>query len=82
LEPHVATLPLCAESGRTFDTLARAATTSRPATFVAIGAPKNTPTEIIGRLNHEINAGLADPKIKSRLADVLCVLLFFIKRLK
>src|SRR5258708_19650789 len=34
--------------------------------FVAIGAPKNTPTEIIGRLNHEINAGLADPKIKPR----------------
>src|SRR5262249_34016663 len=35
--------------------------------FVAIGAPKNTPTEIIERLNHEVNAGLADPKIKSRL---------------
>jgi tripartite-type tricarboxylate transporter receptor subunit TctC len=38
--------------------------------FVAIGAPKNTPTDIIGRLNHEINAGLADPKIKARLADL------------
>ena len=38
--------------------------------FVAIGAPKNTPTEIIGRLNHEINAGLADPKIKARLAEL------------
>ena len=38
--------------------------------FVAIGAPKNTPTEIIGRLNHEINAGLADPKIKARLTEL------------
>jgi tripartite-type tricarboxylate transporter receptor subunit TctC len=33
-----------------------------------VGAPKNTPVEIIDRLNKEINAGLADPKIKARLA--------------
>ena len=32
--------------------------------------PKNTPAEIVRRLNQEINAGLADPKIKARLADV------------
>ena len=31
---------------------------------------KNTPTEIIDRLNNEINAGLADPKIKAELADL------------
>src|ERR1700722_10693494 len=35
-----------------------------------IGAPKNTPAEIVDRLNREINAGLADPKIKTRLADL------------
>jgi tripartite-type tricarboxylate transporter receptor subunit TctC len=35
-----------------------------------IGAPKNTSTEIIERLNKEINAALADPKIKARLADL------------
>jgi tripartite-type tricarboxylate transporter receptor subunit TctC len=35
-----------------------------------IGAPKNTPVEIIDRLNKEINAALADPKMKSRLADL------------
>jgi tripartite-type tricarboxylate transporter receptor subunit TctC len=35
-----------------------------------IGAPKNTPAEIIDRLNKEINAGLADPKLKTRLADL------------
>ena len=35
-----------------------------------IGAPKNTPAEIVDKLNQEINAGLADPKIKARLADL------------
>ena len=35
-----------------------------------LGAPKNTPAEIIDRLNKEINAGLADPKIKARFADL------------
>ena len=34
------------------------------------GAPKDTPAEIIDKLNKEINAGLADPKIKARLADL------------
>jgi tripartite-type tricarboxylate transporter receptor subunit TctC len=33
-------------------------------------APKGTPAEIVGRLNTEINAGLADPKLKARLADL------------
>jgi tripartite-type tricarboxylate transporter receptor subunit TctC len=35
-----------------------------------IGAPKNTPVEIMDRLNKEINAALGDPKMKSRLADL------------
>ena len=35
-----------------------------------IGAPKSTPPEIIDRLNKEINAALADPRIKARLADL------------
>jgi tripartite-type tricarboxylate transporter receptor subunit TctC len=34
-----------------------------------VGAPRNTPAEIIDGLNKEINAGLADPKMKARLAD-------------
>jgi tripartite-type tricarboxylate transporter receptor subunit TctC len=38
-------------------------------TWFGVGAPKNTPAEIIDRLNKEINAGLADPKIKARLAE-------------
>jgi tripartite-type tricarboxylate transporter receptor subunit TctC len=35
-----------------------------------IGAPRATPTEIVGRLNKEINAALADPKMKARFADL------------
>jgi tripartite-type tricarboxylate transporter receptor subunit TctC len=35
-----------------------------------VGAPRNTPTEIVDKLNQEINAGLADPKIRARLADM------------
>ena len=38
--------------------------------FFGVGAPKNTSTEIVDKLNKEINAGLADPKIKARLADL------------
>jgi tripartite-type tricarboxylate transporter receptor subunit TctC len=38
--------------------------------WYGIGAPKNTPAEIVDRLNKEINAALADPKIKARLADL------------
>jgi len=34
------------------------------------GSPKGTPTEVIDKLNKEINAGLADPKIKAQLADL------------
>ena len=38
--------------------------------WAGIGAPKNTPAEIIDRLNRETNAALADPKIKARVADL------------
>jgi tripartite-type tricarboxylate transporter receptor subunit TctC len=34
-----------------------------------IGAPRNTPVELVDKLNTEINAALADPKIKARLAE-------------
>jgi len=39
-------------------------------TWQGIGAPKTTAAEIVDRLNKEINAALADPKIKARLADL------------
>ncbi len=39
-------------------------------TWAGLGAPKNTPAEIIDRINNEINAGLADPKVRAGLADI------------
>ena len=43
--------------------------------WIGIGAPKNTPAEIVDRLNKEINAALADPrtKIRARMEDVSVV---------
>ena len=43
--------------------------------WLGLGAPKNTPTEFIEKLNNAINAGLADPKIKARLAEMGGILL-------
>jgi tripartite-type tricarboxylate transporter receptor subunit TctC len=38
--------------------------------WYGLGAPRNTPAEVIARLNREINAGLADRRVKGRLADL------------
>jgi tripartite-type tricarboxylate transporter receptor subunit TctC len=38
--------------------------------FYGIGAPRNTPAEVVDKLNREVNAGLADPKMKVRLAEL------------
>jgi tripartite-type tricarboxylate transporter receptor subunit TctC len=37
--------------------------------WYGVGAPKETPVDVIDKLNKEINAGLADPKFRARLAD-------------
>jgi tripartite-type tricarboxylate transporter receptor subunit TctC len=39
-------------------------------TWFGVGAPKGTPTGIVDKLNNEINAGLADPRMKARLAEL------------
>ena len=39
-------------------------------TWFGVGVPGNTPAEIIDRLNKEINAGLVDPNMKARLANM------------
>src|SRR5262245_25837494 len=39
-------------------------------TWYGVGAPKATPAEIVEKLNKEINAGLAEPKMKARPADL------------
>jgi len=38
--------------------------------WYGVAAPKNTPAEIVDKLNKEINAGLADPKLKARFVDL------------
>ena len=38
--------------------------------YFGFGAPAKTPAEIVDKLNKEINAGLADPKLKAQLADL------------
>ena len=38
--------------------------------WFGVGVPRNTPAAIIDKLNKEINAGLADPGIKARFADL------------
>src|SRR6478672_737513 len=38
--------------------------------WYGLGAPKNTPVEVIEKLNKEMNAGLANPKMKARIADL------------
>jgi tripartite-type tricarboxylate transporter receptor subunit TctC len=38
--------------------------------WCGIGAPRNTPVEVIDKLNKEINAGLADPKMKARISEL------------
>ena len=38
--------------------------------FAGIGAPRDTPADIIDMLNKELNAGLADSKIKARIVEL------------
>ena len=38
--------------------------------WYGVVAPKSTPADIVDKLNREVNAGLADTKLKARLADV------------
>jgi tripartite-type tricarboxylate transporter receptor subunit TctC len=55
--PHI---PTVGETVPGFETVA----------FAGIGAPKDTPTEIIDKLNIEVNAGLADPRLKAHIAEL------------
>jgi tripartite-type tricarboxylate transporter receptor subunit TctC len=38
--------------------------------WFGVGAPMNTPAEIVDKLNKQINAALADPKMKARISDM------------
>ena len=43
--------------------------------WYGVGAPRETPRPIVERLNREINAVLAEPKMKARFDDLGCVLI-------
>src|SRR5438874_477592 len=68
--------PLAVTTARRLEALPDVATVGdfvpgyEASTWVSVGAPKNTPAEIVAKLNKEINACLADPKIKARFADL------------
>jgi tripartite-type tricarboxylate transporter receptor subunit TctC len=51
-------------------TMAEAVPGYEASAWFGLGAPKDTPAEIIERLNMEVTAGLADPKIRERLGDL------------
>ena len=66
--------PLAVGSATRWDTLPDVPTMSdylpgyEANTWVGIGAPRNTPTEIVDTLNKEIDAALVDPTVKARIA--------------
>ncbi len=68
--------PLAVTSTRRFKALPEIPSVSEfvagyeASTWFGIGAPKSTSTAILNKLNQEINAALADPKIKTRITDL------------
>jgi Tripartite tricarboxylate transporter family receptor len=57
-------------AGCTIGTLESSIRKRQASGWNGVGAPKNTPIEIIQKLNKEINAGLADPGMKARVAEL------------
>jgi len=68
--------PLAVTSARRLDVLPDVPTVAdfvpgyEASGFAGVGAPKNTPADIIELLNRELNAGLADPKIRTRIVEL------------
>jgi tripartite-type tricarboxylate transporter receptor subunit TctC len=68
--------PLAVTSARRLDVLPDVPTVAdfvpgyEASGFAGVGAPKNTPADIIELLNRELNAGLADPKIRGRIVEL------------
>jgi hypothetical protein len=65
--PRATTKP-CQCRGRS--SIAAGFDTAGDATWFGVGVPRNTPVEIVNKLNYEINEALADPKMKARLAEL------------
>jgi tripartite-type tricarboxylate transporter receptor subunit TctC len=66
----VATNAALAPAPRIVPTIGESVPGFEISTWQGIGAPKNTPAEIVAALNKEINAGLADPKVKARILEL------------
>ena len=70
LRPLAATTSMRSEALPDLPTVAEFVPGYEASVWFGVGAPKNTPAEIVEKLNKEINAALADPKMKARLADL------------
>ena len=70
LRPLAITTALRSEALPNIPTVAEFLPGFEASAWSVFGVPKNTPAEIIDRLNKEINGSLSDPKIKARLADL------------
>jgi tripartite-type tricarboxylate transporter receptor subunit TctC len=69
LRPLAVTTAVRAQALPDIPTLAETVPGFEASAVTGIGAPRNTPAEVIARLNTEINAAFADPVMKARLAD-------------
>ena len=70
LRPLAVTTAIRSEALTDIPTLSEFVPGFEASAWAGIIAPRNTPIEIIDKLNREINVGLADPQIKARLADL------------
>ena len=70
LRPLAVTTSMRSEALPDLPTVAEFVPGYEASVWFGVGAPKNTPAEIVEKLNKEINAALADPKMKARLADL------------
>jgi tripartite-type tricarboxylate transporter receptor subunit TctC len=70
LRPLAVTTAMRAEALPNIPTVGEFVPGYEASAWTGIGAPKNTPAEIVERVNKEINGGLADSKMKARIADL------------
>jgi tripartite-type tricarboxylate transporter receptor subunit TctC len=62
--------PVTAEALPDIPTVSEFVSSYEASGWSGFGSPKSTPTEVIDKLNRQINTALADPKIKAQLADL------------